>query len=188
MEQIGQNFGFDQQITNEWIGANASSGGEKREIQDEGRYKFTISNFAKKNVKGGRYQGAPMAELEFTLGGTKMKTWLILNMDFKQKIASFLKAVFGAENPPQNFWEQLVGREVGIYVDKVEDSFTNNEGKLINFTKNEVKYFLDKTLEHEWGPVGNPTVKESPKQETKSFGGAVTGNSVIPPMDQSLPF
>jgi hypothetical protein len=128
-----------------------------------------------------------MAELEFTLGGTKMKTWLILNMDFKQKIASFLKAVFGAENPPQNFWEQLVGREIGIYVDKIQDSFTNNEGKLINFTKNEVKYFLDKTLEHEWGPINNPTVKETPKKETKSFGGAAS-QETIPPMNDDLPF
>jgi len=49
MEQIGQNFGFDQQITNDWIGANASSR-EKKEIQDEGRYKFTISNFTKKSA------------------------------------------------------------------------------------------------------------------------------------------
>jgi len=188
MEQIGQNFGFDQQITNDWIGANASSR-EKKEIQDEGRYKFIISNFVKKNVKGGKYQGAQMAELEFTLGGTKMKTWLILNMDFKQKIASFLKAVFGAENPPAGFWDQLVGREVGIYVNKVEDSFTNDEGKVITFMKNEVRYFLDKTLEHEWGAVSNPTVKELPKQEpAPSFGGSATGNSAIPPMNDDLPF
>jgi len=110
-------------------------------------------------------------------------------MDFKQKIASFLKAVFGAENPPSGFWDQLVGREVGIYVNKVEDSFSNDEGKVITFMKNEVRYFLDKTLEHEWGAVSNPTVKETPKQEpTQSFGGSATGNSAIPPMNDDLPF
>ena len=55
--------------------------------------------------------------------------------------------------------------------------------------KNEVRYFLDKTLEHEWGAVSNPTVKETPKQEpTQSFGGSATGNSVIPPMNDDLPF
>jgi len=193
MEQVGQNFGWDQTITNEWVEGNAGGQKEKREIQDPGNYELTISKVEKKTVKKqGNYTGAPMASIELVIGGTTVYENIILNTDFKTKIANFLKAVFGAENPPQGFWDQLVGRQVKVELIKYKDRFTNSNGEEIEFDKNGIKRFLDKTIEHKMGPFDQSEVKpmQQRQQAVPDFGGSATGNGAqqAPAINNDLPF
>jgi len=189
MEQIGQNFGWDTQLTAEQIANAAGEQKEKREIQDPGNYEFTISKVEKKVVKpGGKYAGAPMAQVHYVLGGTEVLDWIILNTDYKKKIANFLKAIFGAEQPPQGFWDQLVGRTIKLRIDKIKDKFTNQEGEEIEFDKNTVKWYLDKSIEHQMGPFEAKAEVPTPPP---SFGGSATGNSAqpaAPVINNDLPF
>lgn len=194
MSEIGQNFGWDTQITAEQINNAASEQKEKREIQDPGNYEFTISKVEKKVVKpGGKYAGAPMAQVHFVLGGTEVLDWIILNTDYKKKIANFLKAIFGSEQPPVNFWDQLVGRQIKLRIDKIKDKFTNQEGEEIEFDKNIIYWYLDKDVEHQMGAfeiknVATPTMKQG---AVPAFGGSATGNSVPEPpaaVVNDLPF
>lgn len=178
MSEVGINFGWDQGISADWVEQNA---GFKNEILENGKYLYKIIKLEKKSVKQGKYANAPMAEIHYECGGSLVKEWIILNTDFKRKIANLLKAVFGAENPPAGFWDQLVGRDVKLEIEKVEDTY---EGR--TFFKNQVKAHLDKTVEHQMGAY------EVKPQEPTTFGGSATGNSApkneIPPMDDSLPF
>ena len=181
MSDIGQNFGWDQQISNDWVEQNT---GFKNEILENGKYLYKIIKLEKRTVSKGKYQNAPMAEIHYECGGSLVKEWIILNMDFKRKIANLLKAVFGSENPPAGFWDQLVGREIKLEIEKIEDAY---EGKV--FFKNVVKSHLDKTIDHTLGAyeVKAPMQNQVPPAPS-SFGGSATGNSAIPPMDDSLPF
>lgn len=192
MSEVGVNFGWDTVLTAEQINNAAGEQKEKREIQDPGNYEFIITKVEKKAVKpGGKYAGAPMAQVHFTLGGTEVVDWLILNTDYKKKIANFLKAVFGAEQPPQGFWDQLVGRKIKLRIDKIKDKFTNDSGEVIEFDKNIIKWYLDATLEHEMGPFEKSEVKVKPMRQTPvpDFGGSATGNSAQQaPINNDLPF
>lgn len=191
MSEIGQNFGWDTQLTAQQINDAAGEQKEKREIQDPGNYEFTISKVEKKEVKaGGKYAGAAMAQVHFTLGGTEVVDWLILNTDFKKKIANFLKAVFGAEQPPAGFWDQLVGRQIKLRIDKIKDTFTNDSGEVKEFDKNVIKWYLDKSQEHEMGPFEQTEVQPKPlNQSVPDFGGSATGNSAQQaPINNDLPF
>lgn len=192
MSEKGTDFGWDTVLTAEQINNAAGEQKEKREIQDPGNYEFTITKVEKKEVKaGGKYGGASMAQIHFTLGGTEVVDWLILNTDFKKKIANFLKAVFGDQQPPAGFWDQLVGRQIKLRIDKIKSTFTNDEGETKEFDKNVIKWFLDASLEHEMGPFEKKEVEVKPMKQTPvpDFGGSATGNSAQQaPINNDLPF
>jgi len=193
-QQKGTDFGWDQNLSQQWITEQASEQKEKREIQEAGNYEFKIISMERKTVKpGGKYAGAPMAALKYELGGTIIFDWIILNTDYNQKIANFMKAVFGDQQPPPGFWDQLVGRSILLEVDKTEETFTpDDKDEPVTFFKNNVKKYLDKTLEHKMGAF---EVKEfTPPKQKKGFGGSQPSapsempKSDVPAQDDSLPF
>lgn len=193
-QQKGTDFGWDANLSQQWITEQASEQKEKREIQDAGNYEFKIISFERKTVKpGGKYAGAPMAALKYEIGGTIIFDWIILNTDYNQKIANFMKAVFGDQQPPAGFWDQLVGRSIMLEVDKTEETWTpEDKTEPVKFFKNNVKKYLDKTLEHKMGAFEVKEIK-APSQPSTGFGGPQGAppqmpESTAPPQDDSLPF
>lgn len=189
-QQKGTDFGWDANLSQQWINEQASEQKEKREIQDAGNYEFKIISMERKSVKpGGKYAGAPMAALKYEIGGTIVFDWIILNTDYNQKIANFMKSVFGDQQPPPGFWDQLVGRSILLEVDKTEETFTpSDKNEPVTFYKNNVKKYLDKTLEHNMGAFET----QAPKKETTapSYSNPIPAapTTTIPPMDDTLPF
>lgn len=183
MSETGKAFGFDQDITNSWIEDNAGGGGSK--ALESGIYDFRIIQMERKTSNGAKYKGNPMAQLVFEHESCTIYEWIILNTDYKQKIANFLKAVYGGENPPAGFWDKLIGQEVTLEVEKFVDSFTNSEGKTIEFYKNKIVKMLPKGGSYIMGANGKTPANE-PKRELPS--GETVTKSELEGNNHDLPF
>lgn len=154
----GQNFGFDKDISAEWIEDNAGANGPK--ALESGVYEFKIVQMTKKTSKGAKYSGCHMAEVVMESGACKIYDWILLNTDFKQKLSNFLKSVYGAATPPSGFWDKLEGETVVIEIEKYVDSWTNNEGKEIQSYKNKIVSWLPKGTDEPLGPNGRVPAQE----------------------------
>jgi hypothetical protein len=185
MSEIGKSFGFDQDITSEWIEDNAGSNGNK--ALESGNYNFRIVEMVRKTCGGAKYDGNPMAQLVYEYEGTKIYDWIILNTDFKQRIANFLKAVFGNETPPKSFWDKLIGKEIILEVEKFVDVWVNKEGEEVESYKNKVVKMLPFGEDFIFGPNGKTPASE-PKIKLRT--GEVTTKSALEgvPPQQDLPF
>ena len=178
----GKNFGFDQDISQEWINDNAGSTGNK--VLESGTYEFRIEKLTKKTSNGAKYKGCPMAELQLSHESALIFDWVLLNTDFKQKIANLLKAVFGDNNPPSGFWDKLEGETLVLEVEKYVDSWVNKEGHSVESFKNKIIKYISKGLDIEIGPNGKQPVN-SPKVTLPS--GEVTTKKELEG-DDDLPF
>lgn len=169
---MSQNISWDQDYSQKFVEEESY---DKPEILDSGIYEFTITKLEKKTSKGAKYSGAPMAEISFNTGGCNLKSWIVLNVDFKSTIANFIRAIYGLEQPPQGFWDQVAGKNILLKVEKYQEEY---EGKM--YWKNKVQSYMAKDLEHKIGAFDTQPVekKAAPAQSEPS----------IPPMNDNLPF
>lgn len=181
---MSKNISWDQDYSAEWIEQESFSG-VKNEILDDGNYKFTIEKVVKRTSNGAKYKGAPMAEIHLVCGGALVREYIVLNTDFKQKIANLIRGVFGLNNPPPQMWDNLSGREITCKIERYEDEYEGN-----TFFKNRVVAFLAADLEHKIGPseVQNASKPTPIKKQPLPKEAAPQEMAPIPEPVDDLPF
>lgn len=128
-----------------WDDVIENDGKERKEILPEGDYRFKVDKLEKTTVgSDGKYKGAPMAKMSFTLSGeegtSEMTCCIILNDAFDWKISGFFRAI-GAKKKGEKMvmnWREVEGKEGMAHVIVQDGEYKGKATK-----KNDIGYFID---------------------------------------------